>query len=50
MPLALKKYMEVELFPWIQMKVSKGISISMASQWLQHEGYGAQEGIILQWP
>ena len=30
MPCGLKKYLEVELFPRIQMKVRKGISISTA--------------------
>ena len=30
MPLGLKKYMELELFPCIHMKVGKGILVSMA--------------------
>ncbi len=39
MPHGLKKYLELELFPQIQMKVGKGISISTACQWLWHEGF-----------
>ena len=39
MPLGLKKYMELELFPRIHMKVGKGISVSMARRWLQKEGF-----------
>jgi hypothetical protein len=39
MPLGLKKYMELELFPRIHMKVGKGISISTARRWLQREGF-----------
>ena len=39
MPLGLKKYMELELFPRIHMKVGKGISVSTARQWLQKEGF-----------
>ena len=34
MPEGLKKYIEVELFPRIQLLVSKGILISMAHCWL----------------
>ena len=34
MPQGLKKYMEIELFPCIQLKVKKGISLSTARQWL----------------
>jgi hypothetical protein len=30
MPQGLKKYLEVELFPWIHLKVRKGISLSTA--------------------
>jgi hypothetical protein len=39
MPKGLKKYMELELFPRIQMKVGKGISLSTARRWLQKEGF-----------
>ena len=39
MPRGLKKYMELELFPRIHMKVGKGISASTARRWLQHEGF-----------
>ena len=39
MPLGLKKYMELELFPRIHMKVGKGISISTARRWLRREGF-----------
>jgi hypothetical protein len=39
MPQGLKWYLEVELFPWIQLKVGKGISISTACRWLQREGF-----------
>ena len=39
MPQGLKKYMEIELFPRIHMKVGKGISISMAHRWLRWEGF-----------
>ena len=39
MPQGLKKYMELELFPCIHMKVGKGILISTAHQWLQREGF-----------
>lgn len=38
MPSGLKKYMEVELFPHICMKVGKGIAISTAHWWLHAEG------------
>lgn len=38
-PQGLKQYLEVELFLWIQLKVRKGISISMAHRWLQREGF-----------
>ena len=34
MPAGLKKYLEVELFPHVQMKVGKGISLQMARRWL----------------
>lgn len=39
MPQALKKYLEVQLFPRIQMKVKKGISIQTARRWLHKEGF-----------
>jgi hypothetical protein len=39
MPKALKKYLEVDIFPRIQMKVSKGISLTTARQWLYTEGF-----------
>ena len=39
MPQGLKKYMELELFPHIHIKVGKGISVSMACQWLQCERF-----------
>ena len=39
MPKALKKYLEVNIFPCIQMKVSKGISLTTACQWLYTEGF-----------
>jgi hypothetical protein len=34
MPQGLKKYLEVELFPQIHLKVGKGISLHMARHWL----------------
>ena len=39
MPQGLKKYMEIELFPRIQLKVKKGISLSTARRWLRSEGF-----------
>ncbi|KIJ33272.1 hypothetical protein M422DRAFT_264821 [Sphaerobolus stellatus SS14] len=39
MPTGLKKYMELELFPHIQMKVAKGVSLSTARSWLKKEGF-----------
>jgi hypothetical protein len=39
MPERLKKYMEVELFPQIQLLVGRGISISMAHCWLHRKGF-----------
>ena len=35
----LKKYLEVELFPQIHMKVGKGISLTTTCHWLHHEGF-----------
>jgi hypothetical protein len=43
MPRGLKRYMEVELFPRIQPKVGKGISISTARRWLHREGFRYME-------
>ena len=39
MPQGLKKYLEVELFPQIHMKVGKGVSLTTAHHWLHHEGF-----------
>ncbi len=39
MPKGLKNYLELELFPCIQLKVKRGISLSTARQWLQAEGF-----------
>lgn len=39
MPEGLKKYLKLELFPRIHMKVGKGISLSTAHRWLQREGF-----------
>ena len=39
MPKGLKKYMELKLFPQIQMKVGKGISLSTTQCWLWKEGF-----------
>ena len=39
MPASLKKYLEVELFPRVQMKVGKGISVRTARRWLHKEGF-----------
>jgi hypothetical protein len=39
MPKALKKYLKVDIFPHIQMKVSKGISLTTACQWLHTGGF-----------
>jgi len=38
-PQGLKKYLELELFPRIHMKVGKGVSLSTACRWLQREGF-----------
>ena len=43
MPWGLKKYLELELFPRIQIKVGKGISISTARRWLRREGFEYME-------
>ena len=39
MPRGLKKYMEYELFPRIQLKVGRGISLSTARRWMHKEGF-----------
>ncbi|KAF7371965.1 hypothetical protein MVEN_00054500 [Mycena venus] len=39
MPQGLKKYMEAELFPRLQLKAGKGISLSTARRWLHSEGF-----------
>jgi hypothetical protein len=39
MPCGLKKYMKYELFPHIQLKVGRGISLSTARQWMHKEGF-----------
>ncbi|PPQ84825.1 hypothetical protein CVT24_013261, partial [Panaeolus cyanescens] len=39
MPRGLKQYMELELFPRIQQKVVKGISLETARQFLRKEGF-----------
>ena len=39
MPAGLKKYLEVELFPRIHLKVGNGICLSTARRWLHREGF-----------
>jgi hypothetical protein len=39
MPTGLKRYMELELFPRIYLRVDRGISLSNVRQWLHHEGF-----------
>jgi hypothetical protein len=39
MPTGLKKYLELELFPCIQVKVSKGVSLQTTHCWLHKEGF-----------
>ncbi|KAH9071006.1 hypothetical protein EDB83DRAFT_2221343, partial [Lactarius deliciosus] len=39
MPTSLKNYLELELLPCIQMKVSKGVSLQTARRWLHKEGH-----------
>lgn len=39
MPRGLRKYLEVDLFPRIQLKAGKGISIRTARRWLHREGF-----------
>ncbi|KAI6002452.1 hypothetical protein F5J12DRAFT_894217 [Pisolithus orientalis] len=43
MPQGLKKYMELELFPCIQLKPSKGVSLATAHCLLRQEGFHFQE-------
>jgi hypothetical protein len=38
-PKGLKRYLEYELFPRIQLKVARGISLSTARRWLHSEGF-----------
>ena len=42
MPKGLKRYMELELFPHIQLKLSKGISLATACCLLRQEGFQFQ--------
>ena len=39
MPAGLKRYLEIELFPRVRMKVGKGISLQTARRWLHKEGF-----------
>ena len=39
MPLGLKRYMELEIFPRIHLKVGHGISLNTARRWLRQEGF-----------
>ena len=39
MPRALKRHLELEIFPRIHMKVGRGISVSTARRWMHHEGF-----------
>ena len=39
MPQGLMKYLHLELFPWIQIKAVKGVSLHTACHWLHHEGF-----------
>ena len=39
MPLALKNYLELELFPCVHLKVGRGISFPTARRWLHWEGF-----------
>ena len=39
MPQGLKKYMDLELFPWIHLKVDRGILLATARHWLHSEGF-----------
>lgn len=39
MPNGLNRYLELELFPWVALKVGKGISLCTAWQWLHCKGF-----------
>jgi len=39
MPRGLKKYLELELFPRVHLRVGRGISLSTARRWLHLEGF-----------
>jgi hypothetical protein len=39
MPNGLKRYLELELFPRVALKVGKGISLRTARRWLHREGF-----------
>jgi hypothetical protein len=39
MPHGLKRYLELEIFPRIHMKVHKGVSLSTTRRWLHREGF-----------
>ena len=39
LPKGLKQYLELQLFPRIHMKATRGVSISTARRWLYHEGF-----------
>ena len=39
MPHGLTRYLEVELFPRIHLKVGRGVSLSTARHWLRSEGF-----------
>ncbi|KAF8235580.1 hypothetical protein L208DRAFT_1376443 [Tricholoma matsutake] len=43
MPRGLKRYMEYELFPWIHLKVGRGISLSTARWWMHKEVFRQQD-------
>ena len=38
-PVGLKQYLELELFPQIHMKVVQGVSLSTARRWLHRQGF-----------
>jgi hypothetical protein len=38
-PCGLKQYLEDELFPWIYLRVRRGILLSTARYWLHLEGF-----------
>lgn len=38
-PIGLKRYLELELFPRIHMKVARGVSLSTARRWLHRQGF-----------